>query len=113
MVCWSTGVLCFRHSRGHFTTEDTEHTETFAKIRNLLGRAVFPEAMQHLHSRLGWRDERFVYADGLEGYRRMIETREREFVLEQLSASEARLLGLVEGLTPAQWSFREDAERWS
>jgi DinB superfamily len=43
----------------------------------------------------------------------MIEAREREFVLEQLAASEARLLGLVEGLTPAQWGFREDAERWS
>jgi hypothetical protein len=43
----------------------------------------------------------------------MIEAREREFVLEQLGASEARLLGLVEGLSPAQWGFREDAERWS
>jgi hypothetical protein len=43
----------------------------------------------------------------------MIEARERESVLEQLRASEARLLGLLEGLTPAQWSFRESAERWS
>ena len=43
----------------------------------------------------------------------MIERREREFVLERLVASEARLLELVEGLGPAQWSFREDAERWS
>lgn len=39
--------------------------------------------------------------------------REREFVLEQLKASEARLLRLVEGLRPAQWGFREAAERWS
>lgn len=43
----------------------------------------------------------------------MIEVREREFILERLVASEARLLELVEGLGPAQWSFREDAERWS
>ncbi len=42
-----------------------------------------------------------------------MDARERQFVIEQLAASEARLLGLVEGLTPAQWSFREDAERWS
>jgi hypothetical protein len=33
--------------------------------------------------------------------------------LEQLVASEARLLGLVEGLTSAQWRFREAPERWS
>jgi len=38
---------------------------------------------------------------------------ERQFVLEQLAASEARLLGLVEGLSEAQWIFREAAERWS
>jgi len=43
----------------------------------------------------------------------MMYAREREFVLEQLAASEVRLLGLVEGLTPAQWSFREGPERWS
>jgi DinB superfamily len=43
----------------------------------------------------------------------MIEAREREFVLERLAVSEARLLGLVEGLGPAQWQFREAAERWS
>jgi DinB superfamily len=43
----------------------------------------------------------------------MMNAREREFVLEQLAAGELRLLGLVEGLGPAQWSFREDAERWS
>jgi hypothetical protein len=49
----------------------------------------------------------------LDGYRRMIDARERGFVLEQLEASEARLLGLVEGLSPVQWGFREDAERWS
>lgn len=38
---------------------------------------------------------------------------ERQFVLDQLDTSEERLLDLVEGLTPAQWSFRESAERWS
>jgi hypothetical protein len=34
-------------------------------------------------------------------------------VLEQLASSEARLLELVNGLTPEQWSFRETPERWS
>ena len=43
----------------------------------------------------------------------MMRAQERQFVVERLAASEARLLGLVEGLGPAQWGFREDAERWS
>jgi len=43
----------------------------------------------------------------------MMDAREREFVLEQLRASEARLVSLIQGLTPAEWSFREAAERWS
>ncbi len=43
----------------------------------------------------------------------MMEARERQFVLERLASSEARLLGLVEGLSPAQWGCREGAERWS
>ena len=43
----------------------------------------------------------------------MMDARERQFVMEQLASSEARLLGLVEGLSTAQWRFREDAERWS
>jgi hypothetical protein len=38
---------------------------------------------------------------------------ERHLVMEQLVASQARLLALVTGLSPAQWGFREDAERWS
>jgi len=38
---------------------------------------------------------------------------ERQFVLQQLAASEARLLELVHGLTPEQWNFRESPERWS
>ena len=38
---------------------------------------------------------------------------ERRLVLEQLASSEARLLGLVGGLTEEQWSFRETPERWS
>jgi hypothetical protein len=42
-----------------------------------------------------------------------IESHERQLVLDQLAASEARLLALVEGLTPEQWSFRETPERWS
>jgi DinB superfamily len=40
-------------------------------------------------------------------------TQERQLVLEQLASSEARLLGLVEGLTVAQWGFREAEGRWS
>ena len=43
----------------------------------------------------------------------MMRAQERQFVVERLATSEARLLGLVEGLDPAQWGFREDAERWS
>ncbi len=39
--------------------------------------------------------------------------RERDVVLGELRASEARLLGLVEGLTAEQWGYRESAERWS
>jgi hypothetical protein len=42
-----------------------------------------------------------------------IEPHERQLVLDQLASSEARLLGLVEGLTPGQWSFRETPDRWS
>ena len=34
-------------------------------------------------------------------------------MIEQLASSEARLLELVEGLTPEQWRFRETPERWS
>jgi hypothetical protein len=42
-----------------------------------------------------------------------MEPHERQLVLDQLASSEARLLALVEGLTPQQWSFREIPERWS
>jgi hypothetical protein len=38
---------------------------------------------------------------------------EREFVVGELVASEARLLELVRGLTEKQWRFRAEAERWS
>jgi hypothetical protein len=38
---------------------------------------------------------------------------EREFVVGELRASEAKLLASFHGLTAAQWSFRESAERWS
>ena len=42
-----------------------------------------------------------------------MESHERQFVLEQLASSEARLLGVVDGLTPQQWVFRGSPERWS
>jgi DinB superfamily len=38
---------------------------------------------------------------------------ERQLVLNQLAASEARLLDLVANLTPQQWHFREAPDRWS
>jgi hypothetical protein len=38
---------------------------------------------------------------------------EREFVVGELRASEARLLQVTSGLTPAQASFRTEPERWS
>jgi hypothetical protein len=42
-----------------------------------------------------------------------METHERQLVLDQLTSSEGRLLQLVNGLTPKQWTFREASERWS
>jgi hypothetical protein len=39
--------------------------------------------------------------------------KDRQLVLDQLASSEARLLELVDGLTPQQWNFREKPERWS
>jgi hypothetical protein len=42
-----------------------------------------------------------------------VETKDRQFVLDKLASSEARLLELVQGLTPAQWRFHESPERWS
>ena len=44
---------------------------------------------------------------------RLIGAGERQMVLEQLAASEARLLEVVDGLTAEQWRFRETPERWS
>jgi hypothetical protein len=38
---------------------------------------------------------------------------EREFLVTELVGSEARLLRAVDGLSAAQWSFREGPERWS
>jgi DinB superfamily len=38
---------------------------------------------------------------------------ERQLVLDQLTSSESRQLALLDGLTLAQWSFREGPERWS
>jgi hypothetical protein len=42
-----------------------------------------------------------------------MKTEEREFVVGELRASEARLLEVVQGLTVAQASFRSGPERWS
>jgi hypothetical protein len=42
-----------------------------------------------------------------------MKAQERQVVLEQLEASEARVLEVIAGLTPAQWEFREMPERWS
>jgi hypothetical protein len=42
-----------------------------------------------------------------------MELQERQLVLDQLASSEARLLELVENLTPEQWRFHETPERWS
>ena len=42
-----------------------------------------------------------------------METQEREYVQEHLGSSEARLIELTEGLTEAQWGFKESAGRWS
>jgi hypothetical protein len=42
-----------------------------------------------------------------------MQAEERQFAIEQLTLSEARLLQLVDGLSPSQWDFREVPERWS
>jgi hypothetical protein len=42
-----------------------------------------------------------------------MEAQERRVVLDELESSEARIVEVVEGLTPAQWVFRETPERWS
>ena len=39
--------------------------------------------------------------------------KERQVVLDEFAAGEARLRGLVEGLKPEQWHFRESPERWT
>ncbi len=38
---------------------------------------------------------------------------ERESLLDEFTASRVRILGLVNGLSPAQWRFRPAQERWS
>ena len=42
-----------------------------------------------------------------------METQERQYVLEHLGTSETRLLALTDGLTAAQWHFKETPGRWS
>jgi hypothetical protein len=38
---------------------------------------------------------------------------QRQSVLDQLNASQSRLLQVVANLTPQQWHFHEDPDRWS
>jgi hypothetical protein len=38
---------------------------------------------------------------------------ERQLVIDQLNVTRDRILGVVEGLTPAQWTFRPAEGRWS
>lgn len=42
-----------------------------------------------------------------------MEAHERQLVLDQLAASQAHLLELVDRLTPEQWTFRPAEGRWS
>jgi hypothetical protein len=42
-----------------------------------------------------------------------METHERQRILDLLVSSEARILQLVNRLTPKQWTFRVTPERWS
>jgi uncharacterized damage-inducible protein DinB len=42
-----------------------------------------------------------------------MEENERQLVLDQLKASQARLLALVDGMTAEQWTFRPAEGRWS
>lgn len=42
-----------------------------------------------------------------------MEVYERQLVVDQLTASQARLLELVDGLTAEQWTFRPGEGRWS
>jgi len=42
-----------------------------------------------------------------------MEEHERQLVVDQLKASQERLLGLVHGLTADQWTFRPAEGRWS
>lgn len=42
-----------------------------------------------------------------------MEKQERQVIIDQLNGSRNRLLGLVEGLTAEQWSFRPADDRWS
>ena len=43
----------------------------------------------------------------------MMESHERQLVLDQLASSRILLEQLTQGLTPAQWAFRETPDRWS
>ena len=42
-----------------------------------------------------------------------METQERQYLVDRLIASEERLLQRTEGLTAAQWAYKEAPERWS
>ena len=43
----------------------------------------------------------------------MVGEQERQFAVEQLRVSEARVVEVTDGLSEAQWRFRESPERWS
>ena len=43
----------------------------------------------------------------------MMQTHERQLVIDKLKSSETLILSLVKDLTPAQWNFREGPNRWS
>ena len=42
-----------------------------------------------------------------------MDAEQRQFALDQLAASQSRLLAAVADLTSQQWRFREDPDRWS
>jgi len=42
-----------------------------------------------------------------------MDTKDRQFVLDELTSSQARLIEAVAGLNSAQWEFREAPDRWS
>jgi hypothetical protein len=54
-----------------------------------------------------------LISDRRNRFEQNMETQERQFAINQLTSSEARILQLVDSLTPAQWYFHESPDRWS